>query len=56
MLLDELDGLLTIRNSKYTGFATVRAPDLRLALELAERMLGETSQWLQAHHPGMLKP
>ncbi|WP_454737757.1 hypothetical protein [Cupriavidus necator] len=37
LLLDELDGLLTIRNSKYTGFATVRAPDLRLALELAER-------------------
>ncbi len=56
MLLDELDGLLSIRNAKYTGFATVRAPDLRLALELAERMLGETSQWLQAQHPGMLRP
>ncbi|MFJ4293086.1 hypothetical protein ACIP1U_25405 [Cupriavidus sp. NPDC089707] len=55
LLLDELDGLLSIRNSKYTGFATVRAPDLRLALALAERMLNETSQWLHANHPEMLK-
>lgn len=56
ILLDELDGLLSIRNEKYTGFATVRAPDMRLALDHARRILGNTSQWLREHYPGMLKP
>ncbi|SCB17713.1 hypothetical protein [Cupriavidus alkaliphilus] len=56
LLLDELDGLLSIRNEKYTGFATVRAPDMRLALEHARRILDDTSHWLREHFPGMLKP
>ena len=55
LLLDELDGLLSIRNEKYTGFVTVRAPDMRLALDHAGRILDDTSHWLQEHYPGMLK-
>lgn len=51
----ELDELLRVRNSKYTGFIKVNPADLKTSLELAERVLSETERWFQAKHPDVLK-
>ncbi len=54
-VLDEMQLMLDLRNSKYTGFLTVKPADLKLGLGLAERILSETSGWLEQNHPDLLK-
>lgn len=51
----ELDELLRIRNTKYTGFLKVNPADLKTSLELAERVLSETERWFHEQHPDVLK-
>lgn len=52
---DELELILEVRNSKYTGFLNVKPADLKLALGLAEDVLQKTVNWLQANNPTLLK-
>jgi hypothetical protein len=52
---DEMQQMRELRNLKYTGFHTVNPADLKAGLALAERILNETSGWLEQNHPAMLK-
>jgi hypothetical protein len=54
-LVDEIDELREIRRMKYTGITDVRPADLAAALEMANRVLNETSTWLTTKHPDLLK-
>lgn len=51
----ELDELLRVRNTKYTGFIKVNPADLKTSLEIAQRVLNETERWFQAKHTDVLK-
>lgn len=52
---DELEMVLEERNSKYTGFLTVKPADLALVLSRADDILTKTSHWFETKHPELLK-
>jgi hypothetical protein len=52
---DELEAFLDERNSKYTGFLTVKPADLALVLSRATDILARTSHWFETRHPELLK-
>lgn len=54
-ILDELETVLDERNSKYTGFLTVKPADLALVLSRANDILAKTSHWFETKHPELLK-
>lgn len=54
-VIDEVESLLDVRNSKYTGFLTANPADIKMALSLGERVLSETEYWFAAKHPEILK-
>jgi hypothetical protein len=51
----ELEELLRVRNTKYTGFIRVNPADLKTSLEIAQRVLSETERWFGEEHPNLLK-
>lgn len=55
-MYDEIQLLLDLRNTKYTGLLQVNPADMRLALELLERILSEVHLWFSKNKPEMLKP
>jgi hypothetical protein len=52
---DEMELILEVRNTKYTGFINVHASDLSLALELAQKILNKSESWLMTHRPLLLR-
>jgi hypothetical protein len=53
--VDEIELLREIRRMKYTGITEVKPADISAALEMANRVPNETSAWLTAKHPELLK-
>jgi hypothetical protein len=47
--------MLTVRNTKYSGFAHVREEDLKLAFQLADRVSAEVDLWFTRNKPELLK-
>lgn len=54
-LYDEIQLLLDVRNTKYTGMLNVAPADLKLSAEILERVMSETEGWFRKHSPDLLK-
>jgi len=54
--VDEIELLLDLRNTKYSGFASVGNEDVSVALDNAQRVIDETEAWMSTHAAWVLKP
>lgn len=54
-IYEEIRLLLDLRNTKYTGFLNVSPADLKIAMQLGERVLNETELWVLKNRPNFLK-
>ncbi len=52
---DEIQLLLEVRNSKYSGLLRVKPADLKTAMQLGQRILNDTESWFRSNKPEFLK-